>query len=163
MEIRTMTSQDWPAVSRIYAEGLSTGMATFETEVPEYTLWDRGHLQLCRFVALKGNEVCGWAALSPVSGRCVYGGVAEVSIYIGQKFRGQGVGEKLLHHLIQESEAAGFWTLQSGIFPENLPSIRLHEKAGFRLLGRREKVGRYKGVWKDNVVYERRSKVVGIN
>lgn len=158
-----MTSEDWPAVSQIYAEGLTTGMATFETQIPEYEAWDKGHLQICRLVAVTGDEVSGWAALSPVSGRCVYGGVAEVSIYIGQAFRGQGIGHKLMQYLIRESEAAGFWTLQSGIFPENLASIRLHEKAGFRRMGVREKVARYKGVWKDNVVYERRSKTVGIN
>ncbi|MDG1571201.1 GNAT family N-acetyltransferase [Robiginitalea sp. M366] len=162
MEIRPMLATDWPEVARIYREGIATGFATFETEAPQYEAWNRAHLPECRLVAEQKGSVLGWAALSPVSGRCVYGGVAEVSIYIGDGNRGKGIGMRLMEHLIRESEAAGLWTLQSGIFPENEASIRLHEKAGFRRLGYREKVALHQGVWKDNVLFERRSPTVGL-
>lgn len=156
-----MRPEDWPEVSRIYADGIETGFATFETRVPEYEAWDRAHLKACRWVADAGDRLLGWAALSPVSGRCVYGGVAELSIYVGSGSRGQGVGRALLEVLIPDSEAAGFWTLQSGVFPENIPSINLHLAMGFRQLGYRERIGRRDGVWKDNVLFERRSRHVG--
>ncbi len=158
-----MQAEDWGEVSRIYAEGIATGIATFETEVPSYEAWDSAHLPYCRFVSCKQGQITGWAALSPVSGRCVYGGVAEVSIYIGKQARGQGIGLRLLEHLIAESEKHGLWTLQSGIFPENRASIRLHENAGFRRLGYREKIGKRDGLWIDNVLFERRSSVTGIH
>ena len=157
-----MTSSDWPQVATIYAEGIATGFATFETKVPTYEHWDSNHITNCRLIAVQDQEVMGWAALSPVSGRCVYGGVAEVSVYVGSKSRGLGAGRLLLHHLIIESEEAGYWTLQSGIFPDNKGSILLHEKLGFRKIGHRERVGQLHGVWKDNVLFERRSTRVGI-
>jgi len=164
MTIRPMIPNDWLAVSRIYSEGMATGYATFENELPSYADWNAAHVQACRLVVEIDNKIQGWAALSPVSGRCVYGGVAEVSIYIGKESRGKGIGKHLFHSLIAQSEAAGYWTLQSGIFPENLASIQLHEKVGFRFLGKRERVGKTKdGIWKDNLLFERRSKVVGID
>ena len=158
-----MQPRDWPEVSRIYAEGIETGVATFETAVPSYEQWDGNHLKACRLIAEEQGKVLGWAALSPVSGRCVYGGVAEVSVYISADSRGMGVGKRLLNHLIPASEEQGLWTLQSGIFPQNKGSIVLHEKAGFRLMGRRERIGKRHGVWYDNLVYERRSSVVGLD
>lgn len=158
-----MQATDWPGVARIYQEGIETGIATFETTVPAYGAWDAGHLPFCRFVACKSGQIIGWAALSPVSGRCVYGGVAEVSIYVGEEARGRGLGVRLMRELIRESEQQGLWTLQSGIFPENQASIRLHERTGFRKLGVREKIGKRDGKWKDNLVFERRSRVVGVD
>ena len=158
-----MIKADWPIVSKIYNEGITTGIATFETAVPPYGDWHRAHLEYCRFVALIDSTVIGWAALSPVSSRCVYCGVAEVSIYVGRNSHGMGVGTALLKTLIMESENRGLWTLQAGIFPENQASIKLHEKMGFRFLGRRERIGKTgDGVWKDNLLFERRSKIVGI-
>lgn len=158
-----MQPEDWPEVARIYAEGMATGMATFETRVPEYENWDRAHLPACRWVADAGGHLLGWAALSPVSGRCVYGGVAELSIYVGSGSRGQGVGRALLGVVIPDSEKAGLWTLQSGVFPDNTASIKLHLAMGFRKLGYRERIGKRDGVWKDNVLFERRSTQVGID
>lgn len=158
-----MQESDWPTVARIYKEGLDTGMATFETTVPNYSDWDRAHLAHCRLLATSDSTVRGWAALSPVSNRCVYGGVAEISVYVSEQARGRGVGLLLLKRLIPLSEQQGIWTLQSGIFPENTASIRIHEKAGFRLIGRRERVGKRDGVWKDNLLFERRSTTVGID
>ncbi len=159
-----MIDGDWPEVSRIYKEGLETGLATFEKTVPNWDSWNASHIQDCRFVAVNGeNELLGWAALTAVSSRCVYAGVAEISVYIGAEQRGKGVGKLLLKSLIDESEAIGIWTLQAGIFPENKPSIALHEKMGFRLVGIREKIGQLDGVWKDNCFLERRSNKVGIN
>lgn len=162
MEIRSMTSTDWNMVSKIYAEGIATGFATFEKDVPTYEAWDKAHLKTCRIVAVEGNNILGWSALSPVSSRCVYGGVAEVSVYVGKESRGKGIGKLLLESLINESEAEGLWTLQSGIFPQNEGSIELHKKTGFRFIGKRERVGNLDGVWKDNLLYERRSKTIGI-
>ena len=158
-----MTAEDWPAVAEIYKEGIATGYATFELDVPAYKEWDSAHVSSCRLVALEDQIVLGWAALSPVSSRCVYGGVAEVSVYIAKAHRGKGLGEKLLNQLIQASEEAGFWTLQSGIFPENIGSIQIHEKTGFRLIGKRERIGKLHGAWKDNLIFERRSNDVGTN
>lgn len=163
MTIREMKTDDWSQVAKIYAEGISTGFATFETTVPDYTSWDDAHVKECRLIAESENKLLGWAALSPVSSRCVYGGVAEVSVYIAQNARGKGVGKALLTKLVEESENAGYWTLQSGIFPENEASIELHKKVGFRFLGKREKVGKTnQGIWKDNLLFEKRSKTVGI-
>lgn len=164
MTIRQMTSEDWFSVAKIYDEGIATGFATFETMVPDYNSWDMAHINTCRLVAEKDCKVLGWAALSPVSSRCVYGGVAEVSIYIANNARGKGIGKALLSKLIEESENEGYWTLQSGIFPENRGSIALHEKVGFRFLGKRERVGKTStGIWKDNLLFERRSKIIGID
>ena len=163
MQIREMIRTDWPEVAQIYDDGIRTGFATFETTVPDYESWDSSHIKACRLVAEKENQILGWAALSPVSSRCVYGGVAEVSVYIAKDARGKGVGKALIQNLIEESEKAGYWTIQSGIFPENIASIKLHEKAGFRYLGKRERVGKTKdGIWKDNLLFERRSTTVGI-
>jgi len=163
MMVRSMTSKDWPAVAAIYLEGIATGFATFETSVPSYDTWDTVHVKPCRIIAEKDNLVVGWAALSPVSSRCVYGGVAEVSIYIAASSRGLGVGKAVLQQLISESETAGYWTLQSGIFPENKASIKLHENLGFRFLGKRERIGKTEsGLWKDNLLFERRSTTIGV-
>lgn len=156
-----MQPQDWQAVRAIYLEGIATGNATFEQAAPEWETWDSGHLSNARVVARSGSDVLGWAALSPVSSRCVYAGVAEVSIYIAERARGRGIGQKLMDRLIADSEAAGIWTLQAGIFPENAASIALHGRAGFRILGRRERPGQMNGRWRDVVLMERRSSVVG--
>jgi L-amino acid N-acyltransferase YncA len=160
--IDVMQPEDWPAVRAIYLEGIATKNATFETDAPEWEKWDSSHLKACRLVARLDGQVVGWAALSPVSSRCVYAGVAEESIYISEVARGQGVGKKLLSALVDASERAGIWTLQTGIFPENEISIRLHERCGFRVLGVREKIGQMDGVWRDVVLMERRSQVVGV-
>jgi phosphinothricin acetyltransferase len=162
ISIETMQSEDWPKVREIYLAGIATKNATFETEAPDWAKWDTVHLESCRLVARLNGQVVGWAALSPVSSRCVYAGVAEESIYIAAAARGQGVGKKLLTALVEASEGAGLWTLQSGIFPENKVSLRLHEQCGFRVLGVRDKVGQMDGVWRDVVLVERRSQVVGV-
>jgi len=146
----------WPAVERIYREGIATGNATFETESPGWEGWDAKHHRHSRLIALQGEDALGWAALSPVSARRVYAGVAEVSIYVASSARGKGVGRALLRALIEESEQNGIWTLQAGIFPENRASIRLHQAHGFREVGRRERIGQLKGVWRDVVLLERR-------
>lgn len=161
--IRAMEAKDWPQVAQIYAEGMATGNATFETQMPSYESWDQSHLADCRLVAEADGKLLGWVALSPVSSRCVYGGVAEVSIYIAAAARGQGVGKALLETVIVQSEARGLWSLQAGIFPENLPSRQLHEKMGFRYIGHKEKVGKLNGVWRNNTLYERRSTTIGID
>lgn len=163
MEILPLTKKHYPDVQRIYLEGIVTGNATFETAAPDWAKWDQGHLVHSRFVAVKENEVFGWAALSPVSGRCVYAGVAEVSVYIGSGHRGKGVGKKLMQALIESSESNEIWTLQAGVFPENEASLALHEQNGFRVFGRRERIGKMKDTWRDTVLLERRSKLVGIN
>ena len=162
MNILPLTAMHWPEVRAIYEEGIATGNATFTTEAPAWHDWDHSHLTHSRLVAHDEAELLlGWAALSPVSGRCVYGGVAEVSVYVGAAARGQGVGRQLLSALITESEGNGIWTLQAGIFPENAASIRLHAEAGFREVGRRERIGQHHGVWRDTLLLERRSAVVG--
>ncbi len=158
-----MLASDWGQVSKIYKEGIDTGFATFETKIPTYDNWDKAHLKNCRFVGIQKDQITGWAALSPVSSRYVYRGVAEVSVYIAKDFRGLGIGKALMKHLILESEKEDIWTLQSGIFPSNSKSIKLHESLGFRHIGKRERVGKLQGVWIDNVLYERRSKVVGLD
>ena len=141
---------------------MATGDATFEAAVPGWEEWDEHHLRPGRLVARKEGQVVGWAALSPVSGRCIYSGVAEVSVYVTAAARGQGVGKSLLQALIEESERAGIWTLQAGIFPENTASIALHIACGFREVGTRERIGLLHGVWRDVLLMERRSHVVGI-
>ncbi|MDT5296618.1 MAG: hypothetical protein QOJ76_3498 [Acidobacteriota bacterium] len=160
--IERMLPGHWERVRAIYLEGLATGDATFETEPPEWDRWDAGHLPCCRLVALEGGgRVAGWAALSPVSARKVYAGVAEVSVYVAEEFRGAGAGRALLEALIGESEADGVWTLQAGIFPENESSVALHKSCGFREVGRRERIGRLGGRWRDTLLLERRSRVTG--
>ena len=157
----TLRPDHWPQVVAIYCEGIATGHATFESEPPPWKTWDAGHRPDCRLVARRGDAVFGWAALSPVSGRCVYAGVAEVSVYVAQAARGQGLGKTLLTALIADSERAGIWTLQAGIFPENTASVALHTTCGFRVVGRREKLGQMGGVWRDVLLMERRSRCVG--
>ncbi len=157
-----MQPTHWPAVKRIYEEGIETGNATFETNAPAWETWDSNHLPACRIVALENHELLGWAALSPVSGRYVYAGVAEVSVYVGAAAQGKGLGKKLLKKLIEESETIDLWTLQAGIFPENSASIKIHEACGFRLIGKREKIGKMNGQWRDTLLLERRSKKVGL-
>lgn len=158
-----MTSEHADDIIRIYAEGIATGEATFEPAPPAWADWDASHLAAGRFVCLIGGAVAGWAALSPVSDRCVYGGVAEVSVYVGEGFRGKGAGSLLLSALVAESEAHGFWTLQAGIFAVNEHSVSLHEKHGFRVVGYRERLGKQDGRWRDVLLLERRSSVVGVD
>jgi phosphinothricin acetyltransferase len=165
----------WPAIREIYREGISTGNATFETELPDWEKWDSAHRRDCRLVALEPLDeppaerlipldkltVLGWAALSPVSGRRVYRGVAEVSVYVAAAARGRGVGKALLEGLVQESEVNGIWTLQAGIFPENVASIALHKSCGFREVGARRRVGKLREAWRDVLLLERRSEIAG--
>lgn len=151
-----MTAADWPDVARIYAEGIDTGDATFETAVPPWSQWDAEHLQPHRFVAELENSVVGWVALSPVSDRCAYSGVAEVSVYVASVTRGHGVGRALLTALLRSVDAGDIWTVQAGIFPENMASVRLHEACGFRVVGTRERIGSLDGVWRDVLLLERR-------
>lgn len=155
--IGPMTIEDWPAVRAIYLEGMATGNATFEKSAPEWDVWHAAHLKTCRMIARRNGEAIGWAALTPVSGRCVYAGVAEVSVYIAERVRGQKIGQSLLAALVEESERHGIWTLQAGIFPENIASIEIHKRCGFRVVGVREKLGRMDGVWRDVALMEQRS------
>ena len=161
-DIKAMRSEDWPAVQEIYSEGIASGNATFEIETPPWEKWDQGHFQDCRLVAVNSEGILGWAALSPVSTRRVYSGVAEVSVYVSAKARGQGVGTLLLQSLVEQSERCGVWTLQAGIFPENLPSVGLHKSCGFREVGLRQKLGQRSGVWRDVLLLERRSSRAGV-
>jgi phosphinothricin acetyltransferase len=161
-QIRTMTDDDWVAVRAIYLAGIATGQATFETEAPSWTTWNNSHLPAPRLVALSEEIPGGWAALSRISTRSVYAGVAEVSVYVAEQVRGKGMGELLLKALVKESEENGIWTLQAGIFPENTASISLHHSCGFREVGRRERIAKMKGVWRDTLLFERRSKLVGL-
>ena len=157
MELRELTKDDWPAVKAIYEQGIAGGNATFETEAPSWDEWDRTHLEGHRLVALQDSEIVGWAALSPVSERCVYEGVAENSVYVADSAQGRGVGRALLEELVARSERDGIWTIQTGIFPENEASIELHKRCGFRAVGVRERIGQHHGVWRDVVFMERRS------
>lgn len=162
--IRAMRKDDWETVAAIYKEGIDTKTATFQSDVPSYEAWNQSHIKACRLVAEADNKVVGWTALSPCSSRCVYAGVAEVSIYIKGDYRGKQVGERLMQALIAESEKEGYWTLQSGIFEINSASIGLHKKSGFRMVGCREKIAQdLNGVWQNTVLMERRSPVVGFN
>jgi len=144
--IRAMTAEDWPAVRWVLQEGIRTGKATFETEAPEWEEWDASHIDAPLLIALLDGHLAGWAALSPVSKRLVYRGVAEVSVYVAEMDRGRGVGRELLLALIVASEKAGFWTLQSSVFEENIPSIELHHACGFRMVGIRERIARVNGI-----------------
>jgi phosphinothricin acetyltransferase len=159
--IDDLKTDDWEQVRAIYLEGIATGHATFETDAPSWEKWDAGHLRKMRLVARNGDEILGWAALSPVSDRCVYGGVAEVSVYVGERGRGRGVGRALLEALVEASERNGIWTLQAGVFPENAASVKLHLSCGFREVGRRERIGKMNGVWRDTLLLERRSRSAG--
>ena len=159
--IRQMTKQDWDQVSAIYQEGIDTNNATFETEVPSQGQWFADHILECSIVAEEKSNILGWASLSKVSARCVYEGVGEVSVYVCKANQGRGIGNSLLAELIKLSEQQGFWTLQSSILAENEASINLHVKHGFRVVGRRERISKLNGDWRDLIVMERRSTVVG--
>ena len=163
--IKSLETSDWEALREIYLEGLATGAATFETAAPTRAEWDAGHLPFGRIGAysLPDEKLIGWAALSSVSKRLAYIGVAEVSVYVAAAARGNGVGRALLQTLIRESESHGIWTLQASIFPENVASLKLHESLGFRTVGQRERISKLDGVWRNTVILERRSKVVGID
>ena len=161
MHVEPLRAGHWPEVARIYAAGVATRNATFETSVPSWQDWDRAHLAEHRFVAIENGAVLGWAALVPVSDRCVYAGVVENSVYVAEAARRRGVGRTLLDALVASTEAAGIWTIQTGVFPENEASVRLHERVGFHVVGRRERLGQLDGVWRDVLLLERRSGVVG--
>lgn len=167
VDVRPMTPADWDRVSAIYAEGIRTGHATFESQPPDWLSFDATKLSGPRHVAVLGGTLIGWAAVSPVSSRTVYAGVVEDSIYVTAGAAGHGVGTALLGAVIRSTEAAGIWTIQAGIFPENVASLRLHQRSGFRIVGMRERVGRMtygplKDAWRDVVLMERRSPVVGV-
>lgn len=163
VSIRSMTPDDWSPVRAIYQAGIDTGHATFQQSAPSWDEWDESHLPHSRLVVEGADGVLGWAALSPVSSRCVYGGVAEVSVYVAADARGHGFGRMLLESLVAASEEAGLWTLQAGIFPENRASIVLHERCGFRVVGQRERLGKMHGAWRDVVLLERRSSKIGVD
>jgi phosphinothricin acetyltransferase len=160
VEVETMRRSDWSDVADIFRHGLATGHASFETDVPDYPAWDAAHLSEPRLVARLEGAVVGWAALSPVSERCVYGGVAEDSVYVAPEHGRRGIGRLLLTELVRRAEEAGIWTVQAGIFPENEASLALHEQCGFRVVGRRERLGRHRGAWRDVLLVERRSTTI---
>lgn len=162
MSFDKMLLENWEAIKQIYEEGIATGQATFQQQAPEWDEWNNDHLKHSRIVARENGQVLGWAALTAVSGRCVYAGVGEVSVYVSTKARGKGLGKQLLQKLIEESEANNVWTLQAGIFPENIASVKIHEDCGFRVVGRRERIGQMNGVWRDTILMERRSKIIGV-
>ena len=163
LEINRMQPSDWERVREIYLEGIATGQATFETEAPTWEQWDAAHLPAARLVVRKGETIVGWAALSLVSQRRAYAGVAEVSVYVRKDRRGTGIGRALLEALIAESERNGIWTLQAVVFPENLATIALHKRCGFREVGRRERISKLNGEWRDTILLERRSQRTGID
>lgn len=163
LEISELGEHHWERVLAIYLEGIATGLATFETEAPSWERWHAGHLDCCRLIAHEAEFVKGWAALSPVSPRAAYAGVAEVSVYVGRQHRGEGVGRALLEALISASEMNGIWTLQAGIFALNEASVALHERCGFRTVGKRERIARLQGRWRDTILMERRSTRVGVD
>jgi L-amino acid N-acyltransferase YncA len=158
--LRTLLPGDWPAAARIYWDGIRSGLATFETEVPNWDDWDAEHLDAPRLVATVWDEVVGWAALSPVSSRRCYRGVAEDSVYVADGRRGSGLGRLLLDALVRQAETAGIWTVQASIFPENRASVALHLRCGFRIVGARERIGRRDGLWRDTLLLERRANLV---
>jgi phosphinothricin acetyltransferase len=157
---RPIAAEDWVKVAAIYKQGIDTGNATFQQEIPDWTDWDKAHLKTCRILACTENGIAGWAALSPVSSRCVYAGVAEVSVYVSTAHQGKKIGTALLGKLITDSENEGIWTLQAGIFPENTASLQLHDRMGFRQVGYREKIGKMDNTWRNTVLLERRSKLI---
>jgi L-amino acid N-acyltransferase YncA len=156
MQIRPMRDTDWPGVLAAYQDGIATGEATFETDAPTFAQWSASHPAEHRFVAVDDQTVLGWVALSPVSDRCAYTGVAEVSIYVAERARGHGAGLRLLETVIAHADAAGIWTIQAGVFPENIASVALHRRAGFRIVGTRERLGELHGRWRDVLLLERR-------
>lgn len=160
---RTMAPNDWPSVRAIYLEGIATGQATFETEAPSWDGWDASHLQFARLVACDGEAILGWAALGPVSRRKAYAGVAEVSVYVAAERRGRGIGRALLEKLIVASEENRIWTLQAVVFPENEATLALHRACGFREVGRRERISKLNGEWRDTLLLERRSRQIGVH
>jgi phosphinothricin acetyltransferase len=160
LELRDLRADDWPEVARIYREGIETGNATFETEVPSWEEWDAAHLRAHRMVAERDGQVVGWVALVPVSSRECYSGVAEVSAYVSEDARSQGIGRELVAAAIESSERTGIWTLQTSVFPENEASLRLLRRFGFREVGVRERIGRLHGIWRNTVLVERRSEVI---
>ena len=162
LTIAPLRPGDWEEVKAIYLEGIATGNATFETAAPSWEQWDAGHLRFARLVARLESKLIAWAALSPVSQRCVYSGVAEVSVYVSAATRRSGIGRKLLQSLIDESEQNGIWTLQAGMFPENTGSLALHQSCGFCEVGRRRRIGKMNGIWRDTILLERRSTIVGV-
>jgi phosphinothricin acetyltransferase len=155
--IRGARPDDWPRIADIYAAGIATRNATFETEVPSFEEWDAAHLAEHRFVATGGDQVIGWVALTGYSDRCCYSGVADLSVYVDPTAQGRGVGRALVEHLVADTEGSGIWTLQAGVFPENAASLALHRSCGFRVVGTRERIGELDGVWRDVVLLERRS------
>ena len=157
IEIRELAAADWPTVEAIYADGIATGDATFETRTPSWEEFNAGRLPGHRVVAVEGGRIIGWAALSPTSARECYAGVVEHSVYVDRDHRGQGVGRRLMESLVASADAAGLWTIQTNVFPENAASLSLHERLGFRVVGRRERIARRDGVWRDTVLLERRS------
>ena len=160
--IDQMNAGDWQQVRSIILDGIATGYTTFETGAPSWEKWDSGHLEFARLVARKEDKVLGWAALSPVSNRDAYRGVAELSVSVAEESRGRGIGRALLEALIEESERHEIWMLQAAIFPENTASVQLHLRCGFREVGRRERIGKLNGTWRDTLLFERRSKIVGV-
>src|ERR1019366_10320364 len=156
VEVRPFRDDDWPAVRAIYADGIATGNATFETEVPAFERWAAAPPPEYRFVATRGDEVVGWVAAAPVSGRCACAGVLEDSVYVNARARGNGIGHRLLETLIADADDRGIWTIQSGVFPENVASLQLHGRCGFRVVGTRERLGQLDGVWRDVLLVERR-------
>ena len=163
MEFLPLMASHWDRVKEIYEQGIATGNATFQSAAPTWEEWDESHVKGARIIAVEGDKIMGWAALTPVSGRCVYAGVGEVSVYVSADAQGKGVGSVLLDELIRKSEEEGFWTLTAGVFPENKGSLKIHEKAGFKVLGTRERIGKMNGRWRDTVLLERRSAVVGVD
>ncbi len=163
MKIINLLPEHWVAVKKIYEEGIATGNASFQTSAPAWEEWDSAHATKPRLVAIENEELLGWAAITPVSGRCVYAGVGEVSVYVGANTRGKGIGKQLLLSLIEESEKENYWTLQAGIFPENKASLAIHQACGFRIIGTREKIGKMNGVWRDTVLLEKRSYTRGVS
>src|SRR5215471_7135260 len=161
--IEAMRPEDWDQVRKIYLRGIATKNATFEISAPSFAVWDRAHFPFARLVARRGETIAGWAALSPVSERCCYAGVGDLSVYVAADSRGAGTGRKLLQALIEESERNGIWTLQAGIFPENAASLAVHRGCGFREVGRRDRIGKLAGVWRDTILLERRSTKVGVD
>lgn len=160
LTLRPMQAIDWEAVKAIYLDGIATGNATFQTSAPNWEIWDKSHLSACRLVAEHDQTILGWAMLSPLSSRCVYAGVAEVSVYVTKKAQGKGLGYAPLTQLVNDSEINGLWTLEAGIFPENTASLNIHRRCGFREVGLREKLGKLNGKWRDVLLLERRSQIM---
>ena len=162
ISVTSIEDQHWTAIKEIYEQGLATGVATFETQSPSWEQWDKAHLTICRFVAQEADVVVGWIALSPISSRCAYRGVAEVSVYVHVDHRRKGIGKRLLQKAITSSEDNGYWMLQAGIMRANVGSVKLHESVGFRIVGYRERISQINDIWIDNLLLERRSLVIGI-